>query len=143
MAFAFKPVAAPQLIQGVALLAALAGLATWGPLLLAPPVATPGNATAETVPAAPAAAQQWFANLPAQVEITLSGLLARGVDAVAIISLNGGPPQAVRAGEQLARGVHLVAIESDGLVLDRAGERSHVAITRLPDAPALPSLIRP
>lgn len=143
MRFAFKPVAAPQLVQGAALLLALAGLANWGSVLFAPPGAAPDSAVIDAVQAPPAPAQQWFANLPAQVQVTLSGLIARGVDAVAIISLNGGPPQAVRAGEQLAQGVQLVAIEPDGLVLERAGERTHVAITRLPDAPVLPSLIRP
>ena len=76
MALAFKPVAAPQLVQGAALLAALAGLATWGTLLWTPTPQPVPAAMEQTLSAPPAAAGQWFANLPAQVDISLSGLLA-------------------------------------------------------------------
>lgn len=143
MALAFKPVAAPQLVQGAALLAALAGLATWGTLLWTPTPQPVPAAMQQTLSAPPAPAGQWFANLPAQVDISLSGLLAGSAGAVAIVSLNGGAPQAVRVGEQLAQGVQLVAIEADALVIERAGERSRIGIARLPEGPALPRLIRP
>lgn len=143
MALAFKPVAAPQLVQGVALLAALAGLATWSVVLSAPAGHTEQAALAQAVPAPAAAARQWFANLPAQVDISLSGLLAGSAGAVAIVSLNGAAPQAVRVGEQLAQGVRLVAIEGDALVVERAGERSRISMARLPEGPPLPRLTRP
>lgn len=143
MALAFKPVAAPQWVQGAALLAALAGLATWSVVLSAPTGQTGQAALVQAVPAPPAAARQWFANLPAQIDISLSGLLAGSAGAVAIVSLNGAAPQAVRVGEQLAQGVRLVAIEADALVLERAGERSRISMARLPEGPALPRLTRP
>lgn len=143
MALAFKPVAAPQWVQGAALLAALAGLATWGTVLRAPVGQAVVPTQEQALPAPPAAAGQWFANVPAQVEISLSGLLAGSAGAVAIVSLNGAAPQAVRVGEQLAQGVRLVAIEADALVIERAGERSRISIARLPEGPALPRLTRP
>ncbi|MDD0974706.1 general secretion pathway protein GspC [Pseudomonas fontis] len=143
MEFAFKSQLSPQWVQGLGLLAAIAGLATWGVVLFTPETAAPMQEATVPIQAQPAAAAQWFANRPAQVDIVVSGLLAAGKGTVAVLSVNGGAAQAVRVGELLAQGVRLVAIEADGLIIERGHERSKVSIAQLPQPPALPSLIRP
>ncbi|MFJ4392834.1 type II secretion system protein N [Pseudomonas soli] len=116
------------LLQALGLLVAMAGLATWGQLLW-PPAA--GQATAQAADApvvAETAAGRWFADIPQQVQIQVSGVMAGSQGAVAIVSLDGGPARAVRSGEELARGVRLVAIEGRGLVIERGGQRSRVEV---------------
>ncbi|NIF25126.1 general secretion pathway protein GspC [Pantoea sp. Tr-811] len=119
------------LLQGLGGLVAVAGAVTWA-WVLAPAAALPTQAqAAATAPLADTGAGRWFADLPAQVDIRVSGVLSGRAGTVAIISLDGGPAQAVEAGDELARGVKLVAIEQDGLVIERAGERSRVEVPAL------------
>lgn len=133
----------PQAVQGLALIAVVAGLATWGRLLLAPAAPLPASDAVSVEAPTGSAAAQWFASLPAAVEIKVTGLLASRQGAVAIITLNGGPAQAVRAGAQLAPGVRLVAIEPQGLLIERGDQRSQIRIAQLPQGPQLPRLTRP
>lgn len=143
MAFAqrFSPAHGVQL---VALLAALAGVAVWTPLLLT-------SAESHTPQAAPQAlaarsdnpALQWFASAPKTLQVKVSGVLAGARGAVAILSLNDGPPRSFLLGERLGPGVRLTAIEGDGVEIERAGETLRVHLDKLPDAPPLPLLTRP
>ncbi|WP_194791599.1 general secretion pathway protein GspC [Pseudomonas sp. UFMG81] len=143
MALALKPVALPSIVQLAGVLGALLGAAFWASRLLAPAEQTaPVVAVVAQATAAPAAAQ-WFANRPAQVEVTVSGVLDTGRGPVAILSVNGGVPRAVRVGEVLARGVSVVAIDGQGLTLQQGGVRSQVGIARLPAALELAPLVRP
>ncbi|MGE7991494.1 type II secretion system protein N [Pseudomonas sp. NPDC089554] len=130
-------------MQLAAGLVAIVGLAFWAPRLLPPLEPAPAVAQANVPVAPPSAAAQWFANHPAEVEVSVSGVLDAGRGAVAILSVNGASPQAVRVGEQLARGVRVVAIDAQGLTLERGDSRNHVAVTPLPAAPALVPLTRP
>ncbi|MBJ2248156.1 type II secretion system protein N [Pseudomonas haemolytica] len=143
MAFAqrFSPAHGVQL---VALFAALAGVAVWTPLLLT-------SAESHTPQAAPQAlaarsdnpALQWFASAPTTLQVKVSGVLAGARGAVAILSLNDGPPRSFLLGERLGPGVRLTAIEGDGVEIERAGETLRVHLDKLPDAPPLPLLTRP
>ncbi|QXI36478.1 general secretion pathway protein GspC [Pseudomonas xantholysinigenes] len=124
-----RPTLSPGLLlQGLGVLVAVAGLLTWAPLLLQPapqaaPAAEGGAAVSANTPVA-----RWFADIPLQVQIKVSGVLAGSQGAVAIVSLDGGPARAVRSGEDLARGVRLVAIERGGLLIEQAGQRSRVEV---------------
>ncbi|MBK5411681.1 general secretion pathway protein GspC [Pseudomonas sp. TH34] len=130
-------------VQALALLAALAGVATWTPLLLT-------SAESHTPQAAPQAlvsrsdnpAVQWFSNTPAVMQIKVSGVLAGARGAVAILSLNDGPPRSFLLGERLSPGVRLTAIEGDSVEIERGNEKIRVPLDKLPDGPALPSLTR-
>lgn len=136
-------VSPPQAIQALGLLAALAGVIIWSSLLLtpaeshAPPAALQPLAALVDNPAL-----QWFSDQAAPVSMKVSGILAGRRGAVAIISLNDGPPRSFLAGERLSQGVRLVAVESDGVVIERDGERSRLTIDTLPDLPFLPVLTR-
>ncbi len=142
MAFAFG-VSAPRLLQSAALLAALAGVVTWSSLLLTSASShMPAEAfvTQEAKSASPA--EQWFANQPSQVQVSVSGVMAGAQGAVAIIRLNDGPARSVMAGEKLARDVLLVSIEADGVVIEHGAEQSRIKVAMLPQFPGLPGLIR-
>ncbi|CAK14941.1 type II secretion system protein N [Pseudomonas entomophila] len=116
------------LLQGLGVLAAVAVALTWASVMLqsAPPASSVEPSSTQAMGDVPAA--RWFADIPVQVDIKVSGVMAGSQGAVAIVSLDGGPARAVRSGEELARGVRLVAIEADGLLIERAGQRSRVEV---------------
>ena len=130
-------------VQVLALLAALAGVAVWTPLLLStaeshtPPAATDAAARSDNP------ALQWFSTVATTPQVKVTGVLAGARGAVAILSLNGGPPRSFLLGERLSPGVRLTAIEGDGVEIERAGEKVRVNLDKLPDGPALPTLTRP
>ncbi|MBP0941302.1 type II secretion system protein N [Pseudomonas alliivorans] len=136
-------VSAPRLLQSAALLAALAGVVVWSSLLMtsaqsSAPVQT--SVTQEGGSASPA--RQWFANQPSQVQISVSGVMAGARGAVAVIRLNDGPARSVMAGERLARDVRLVAVEADGVVIERGAEQTRIKVSTLSEVSGLPDLIR-
>lgn len=123
-----------QLLQGLGLLAVAGGLATFASVLWpTSTVVADAPATVLEVPG-DGAAGRWFADLPSQAQITVSGVMAGSQGAVAIVSLDGGSARAVRSGEELARGVRLVAIEGQGLLIDRGGQRSRIEVPVLAQA---------
>ncbi|WP_236180694.1 general secretion pathway protein GspC [Pseudomonas mosselii] len=122
------------LLQGLGLLALIAGLVTWTSLLLQPSPGVASLQPAEALTPSETPAGRWFADLPLQAQIQVSGVMAGSQGAVAIVSIDGGPARAVRSGEELARGVRLVAIEGRGLVIERAGQRSRVEVPVLAQA---------
>ena len=134
----------PQTVQGLALLAALIGVATWSSLLLT-------SAESHTPPAPPqmlaarsdSPALQWFSNQTAPVDIKVSGVMAGSRGAVAILSLNDGPPRSFLQGERVGPGVKLVAVEGDGVVIEQGGERVRLGVERLGEGVVLPSLMKP
>ncbi|MCO5366250.1 type II secretion system protein N [Pseudomonas alliivorans] len=136
-------VSAPRLLQSAALLAALAGVVVWCSLLMtsaqsSAPLQT--SVTQEGGSASPA--RQWFANQPSQVQISVSGVMAGARGAVAVIRLNDGPARSVMAGERLARDVRLVAVEADGVVIERGVEQTRIKVSTLSEVSGLPDLIR-
>ena len=131
-------------VQALAVVAALAGVAVWTPLLLTsaeshtPPAAAEALAARSDNPAL-----QWFSTAPAALQVKVSGVLAGARGAVAILSLNDGPPRSFLLGERLSPGVRLTAIAGDGVEIERGGEKVRVQLDTLPQAPALPRLTRP
>ncbi|CDF93219.1 MULTISPECIES: type II secretion system protein N [unclassified Pseudomonas] len=137
-------VSAAQIVQALGLLAALAGVATWSSLLLTSAESrTPDVAPQRMAERSDSPALQWFSSQPAAVEIKVSGVLASARGAVAIMSLNDGPPRSFLAGERVAQGVRLVSIEAQSVVIERGGEQTRLTLARLPDSVVLPSLTRP
>ena len=134
----------PQTVQALALLAALVGVATWSSLLLT-------SAESHTPPAPPqmlaarsdSPALQWFSNQTAPVDIKVSGVMAGSRGAVAILSLNDGPPTSFLQGEKVGPGVKLVAVEGDGVVIEQGGERVRLGVERLGEGVEMPRLVRP
>jgi general secretion pathway protein C len=133
----------PQTVQALALLAALVGVVTWSSLLLT-------SAESHTPPAPPqmlaarsdSPALQWFSNQTAPVDIKVSGVIAGSRGAVAILSLNDGPPRSFLQGERVGPGVKLVAVEGDGVVIEQGGERVRLGVEKLGEGVVLPSLMR-
>lgn len=134
----------PQMVQALALLAALVGVATWSSLLLT-------SAESHTPPAAPqllaarsdSPALQWFSNQTAPVDIKVSGVMAGSRGAVAILSLNDGPPRSFLQGEKVGPGVKLVAVVGDGVMIEQGGERVRLGVERLGEGVEMPRLARP
>ncbi|KPA92044.1 type II secretion system protein N [Pseudomonas sp. RHF3.3-3] len=137
----FSPV---QIVQSAALLAALAGVLVWSTLLLTPAVSqVPAAQPAVAATRSDNPALQWFSNQPVRLDIKVSGVMASSRGAVAILSLNDGPPRSFLAGERLGQGVRLLAIERDGILIEQGSQKLHLAVTRLSEAPFLPQLTRP
>ena len=143
MAFALR-VTPAQGVQALALLAVLAGVVVWTPLLLTSAESHTPQATAQALAArSDNPALQWFSTAPTALQVKVTGVLAGARGAVAILSLNDGPPRSFLLGERLSPGVRLTAIEGDGVEIERAGEKVRVNLDKLPDGPALPRLTRP
>lgn len=88
-------------------------------------------------------ALQWFSNQTAPVDIKVSGVMAGSRGAVAILSLNDGPPRSFLQGERVGPGVKLVAVEGDGVVIEQGGERVRLGVERLGEGVEMPRLVRP
>ena len=134
----------PQMVQAVALLAALVGVATWSSLLLTSAEShTPAAAPQLLAARSDSPALQWFSNQAAPVDIKVSGVMAGSRGAVAILSLNDGPPRSFLQGEKVGPGVKLVAVEGDGVVIEQGGERVRLGVERLAEGVVLPRLVKP
>ncbi|PIF52823.1 general secretion pathway protein C [Pseudomonas sp. 29] len=134
----------PQMVQAFALLAALVGVATWSSLLLTTAEShTPAAAPQLLAARSDSPALQWFSNQTAPMDIKVSGVMAGSRGAVAILSLNDGPPRSFLQGEKVGPGVKLVAVEGDGVVIERGGERVRLGVERLAEGVVLPRLTRP
>ncbi|WP_240164078.1 type II secretion system protein N [Pseudomonas allii] len=123
---------------------ALAGVLVWSSVLLTSAESHAPQVEPAVLPARPdTTALQWFSNQPAAVDIKVSGVMAGARGAVAILSLNDGPPRSFLVSESLAQGVRLVAIEADGVVIERGSQNTRITVSTLPDAVVLPRLTQP
>jgi general secretion pathway protein C len=77
------------------------------------------------------------------MDIKVSGVMAGSRGAVAILSLNDGPPRSFLQGERVGPGVKLVAVEGDGVVIEQGGERVRLGVERLGEGVVLPRLATP
>ncbi|RRW52153.1 type II secretion system protein N [Pseudomonas moraviensis] len=137
-------VSPPQMVQVLALLAALVGVATWSSLLLTTAEShTPAAAPQLLAARSDSPALQWFSNQTAPMDIKVSGVMAGSWGAVAILSLNDGPPRSFLQGEKVGLGVKLVAVEGDGVVIEQGGERVRLGVERLVEGLEIPKLTRP
>jgi general secretion pathway protein C len=133
------------MVQALALLAALVGVATWSSLLLTSAEShTPAAAPQLLAARSDSPALQWFSNQTAPMDIKVSGVMAGSRGAVAILSLNDGPPRSFLQGEKVGPGVKLVAVavEGDGVVIEQGGERVRLGVERLVEGPELPKMTR-
>ncbi|WP_395602669.1 type II secretion system protein N [Pseudomonas sp. A1230] len=134
----------PQMVQALALLAALVGVAIWSSLLLTSAEShTPAAAPQLLAARSDSPALQWFSSQTAPVDIKVSGVMAGSRGAVAILSLNDGPPRSFLQGEKVGPGVKLVAVEGDGVVIEQGGERVRLGVERLVEGVEMPRLVRP
>ncbi|MBV6274011.1 hypothetical protein KVP09_13990 [Alcaligenaceae bacterium CGII-47] len=109
------------------MLAFACGIGIWGAILLAPPpTITPATLAikhTDNVDLEPLV--RWFGGGSARLRLQIIGLIAAGPQGVALLAINGAPPQAYRVGQTLAPGVMLgavhagaISIEQDGLIED-------------------------
>lgn len=77
------------------------------------------------------------------MDIKVSGVMAGSRGAVAILSLNDGPPRSFLQGERVGPGVKLVVVEGDGVVIEQGGERVRLGVERLGEGGEMPRLVRP
>jgi general secretion pathway protein C len=132
------------MVQALALLAALVGVATWSSLLLTSAEShTPAAAPQLLAARSDSPALQWFSNQTAPMDIKVSGVMAGSRGAVAILSLTDGPPRSFLQGEKVGPGVRLVTVEGDGVVIEQGGERVRLGVERLGEGVVLPRLVRP
>jgi general secretion pathway protein C len=132
------------MVQALALLAALVGVATWSALLLTSAEShTPAAAPQLLAARSDSPALQWFSNQTAPMDIKVSGVMAGSRGAVAILSLNDGPPRSFLQGEKVGPGVKLVAVEGDGVVIEQGGDRVRLGVERLGEGVEMPRLVRP
>ncbi|RIJ05244.1 general secretion pathway protein GspC [Achromobacter sp. K91] len=127
----------PAAFRILAVLALAAGLGVWASILLAPKAgALPPAVSAQ----APRAADNtpvalWFGKDEAmRTQISVLGVIAAGADGAAVLSIDGGPPLAWRAGGEVAPGIVLREVAVDAVTVEQAGRAS-----RLPAPAALPA----
>lgn len=129
---------APALLRVLAVLAFAAGLGVWASILLAP---QPGPLPPAVSAAAPRAADNtpvalWFGKDEAmRTQITVLGVIAAGPDGAAVLSVDGGPPLAWRAGVKVAPGIVLRDIAADAVTVEQSGRASRLAAPAAQDAP--------
>lgn len=129
---------APALLRVLAVLVFAAGLGAWASILLAP---QPGPLPPAVSAAAPRAADNtpvalWFGKDEAmRTQITVLGVIAAGPDGAAVLSVDGGPPLAWRAGTEVAPGIVLRDIAADAVTVEQSGRASRLAAPAAQDAP--------
>lgn len=122
---------APAFLKGAAVVAIAIGAGVWGALLLAP--------TASELPPALDAAQapqhdtapvaQWFGGAALRVRVAAAGVIAAGDGGgAALLSVDGGPVRAYRAGQSLAPGVTLDSVAAAAVFIDQDGVVEEVAM---------------
>ena len=129
-------------VHAAGLLLVLAGVATWARLLSAPAPSVPPQParTTQADPSAEAIAT-WFGPGEIRDNVAVKGLIRSGEHGVAVLSVNDAAPRAYRTGEALGKSVTLSAVESDGIVIDKAGTSQRIAAPALPQ-PATPGIVR-
>lgn len=113
----------PGLFQGLAMLALAAALGVWGAILLAPqPSALPPALTPSLAPQPDTSAiAGWFGGGNSRVRVALVGLIASDEHGAALLAVDGGTPQAFRAGQTIAPGVTLARVTRDHVEIDQEG----------------------
>ncbi len=128
--------AAPSLVQGLAMLALAAGLGVWGAVLLAPtPSAQPPVLASSLTPQLDTSAiSGWFGGGTSRVRVALVGLIASDQHGAALLTVEGGKPQAFRAGQTIAPGVTLAKVGPDSIEIDQDGASETLRAPAHPDA---------
>ncbi|AYD64221.1 general secretion pathway protein GspC [Achromobacter sp. B7] len=141
MPLSFPPTlpSAPAALRVIAMLALAAGLGVWASILLAP---RPGALPPAVSAAPPRAADNtpvalWFGKDEVmRTQISVLGLIAAGPDGAAVLSVDGGPPLAWRAGAEVAPGIVLRDIAVDAVTVEQGGRLNRLATPAALAAPA-------
>lgn len=106
------------------------GVGVWGAILWAPGAHYPPPALAPTMAGGlgTASVAAWFGGTQARVRIQVMGLIA-GADGYgsALLAVDGAAPRAFRVGDELAAGVRLQGVGSQGIQIQQDGEVREVA----------------
>ncbi|MEC5319233.1 hypothetical protein VSX61_09805 [Brenneria populi subsp. brevivirga] len=131
----FSPV---RLAHALGLCAAVAGIGFWAYMLHQPAAQTTTRVDAAGPAADPAggAVAQWLGPGRIRMDIVVVGLILRRDRAVAVLAVNGAAPKAYMAGEELALGVTLDAIDATGVTLGRSDGAVRIAAPALSDKDA-------
>jgi general secretion pathway protein C len=128
----------PGVTRTLAILGLAAGLGVWGAILFAPrpgelpPAVRPAvNRFNDTSPAA----LLFGKNGALKTQVAVTGLISSGAMGAAVLSIDGGPPLAWRAGQEISPGLHLLRVDANAVILDQNGTQATIAIPALPDAP--------
>ncbi|WP_454676702.1 hypothetical protein [Achromobacter marplatensis] len=130
---------APAALRVLAVLALAAGVGVWAAVLLAP---RPGLLPPAVSAAAPRAADNtpvalWFGKDEVmRTQISVLGLIAAGPDGAVVLSVDGGPPLAYRAGGEVAPGIVLRDIAVDAVTVEQGGRLNRLATPAALAAPA-------
>lgn len=125
-----SPPSAPAALRVLAVLALAAGVGVWAAVLLAP---RPGPLPPAVSAAAPRAADNtpvalWFGKDEVmRTQISVLGLIAAGPDGAVVLSVDGGPPLAYRAGGEVAPGIVLRDIAVDAVTVEQGGRLNRLA----------------
>lgn len=141
MPLSFRPTlpSAPAALRVIAMLALAAGFGVWASILLAP---RPGALPPAVSAAPPRAADNtpvalWFGkDEVTRTQISVLGLIAAGPDGAAVLSVDGGPPLAWRAGAEVAPGIVLRDIAVDAVTVEQGGRLNRLATPAALAAPA-------
>ncbi|MFU1910019.1 type II secretion system protein N [Bordetella hinzii] len=139
MRLALASVSVPGAVRVLAACACACAVGVWGVILLAPaPAAMPAPLAAAPAPAPdnqPVA--RWFGKDEAlTTEVKILGVIAAGPAGAAVLSIDGGPPAAYRAGQALPGALVLRDIGADTVVLDQRGRELRLRAPLQAPAPA-------
>lgn len=126
MSFSFRlrSPSMPALLRFMAIAALASGIGIWGAVLLAP---QPGPLPAALTRPPPRAVDNtavalWFGKDEVlRMQISVLGVIAGGPDGAAILSVDGGAPVALRAGQEVAPGVYLRDVSANQIVIEQHG----------------------
>jgi general secretion pathway protein C len=126
----------PGILHIAAILALAAGAGVWGAILFAPSPPAPPPALRSAPPRAAdttAAALLFGKNEALKTQVTVAGVISAGPNGAAVLSVDGGPPVAWRAGQEIAPGLLLLRVEAGGVVVDQNGAQAAMSVPALPD----------
>ncbi|WP_025140728.1 hypothetical protein [Achromobacter sp. DH1f] len=115
----------PRLVSLVGALALVSGLGWWGWRLSEPVLPAPAAPVATRAPDDPGTASvaAWLSPGPAKLDVQVAGALAGGGQGAAVLSVNGGPPQAYAIGDRLTRSARLIGIDGQALIVEHGGRQ--------------------
>lgn len=122
---------APALVKGVSVVALAIGAGVWGAVLLAPAAreVPPVLDVSEVALDNTAPVAQWFGGAALRVRVAAAGVIASGDGGgAALLSVDGGPLRAYRAGQVLAPGVVLDSVSAASVFIDQDGVVEEVTL---------------
>lgn len=131
VAHAYVANGAPALLRTLAVLLLAAGVGVWSVVLLAPAARPlPPVLNAATSPLhETAAVARWFGGAALRVRIAPVGIIASGDGrGAALLSIDGAPARAYRAGHTLAPGVVLESVGPKSIAIAQDGTLEEIAL---------------